>query len=447
MPDLDEYRISELDPVLDLGQDDLMEVSVEDENAESGYRSHKSPLSQLGAFFNNILQYVTALKTGNKTITGAINQTVSNFANDYDNTSTYAVDDCVIYGGVLYKCTTAIAVAEAWDSTHWTQIKAVDVGTGGGGGGGHTIVDDSGTSLTQRSNLQFKGAYSEDNSTDDVTEVNVVRSMTKAEFDLLSNDEKQGLINITDDISGGLKYVKEVLWENLDESNMTILANGSTISLSDDILDYDEIYFEGCFFETNNSTDKKITHLVVTKVLKETIELAKSKYGTGQYEGMFDVAHNVIVSGQSYCSMYCLKVPSDNTLSVAFKYVNAWSANSCTLTRIIGIKYLSETENTYSTDEQIVGTWIDGSTLYERTFVVNNLTGNVQSWTNFADLSGVDKIINYDGVASLSDGAQVNIGYYVIVNASDNKLKYYCKEISALTFNLRLTIRYTKSST
>ena len=131
MPDLDEYRISELDPVLDLSQDDLMEVSVEDDNAESGYVSHKSPLSQLGAFFVNILQYVTSLKTGSKTVTGAINQTVSNFANDYDSTSTYAVDDCVIYGGVLYKCNTAITTAEAWDATHWTQIKAVDVGGGG----------------------------------------------------------------------------------------------------------------------------------------------------------------------------------------------------------------------------------------------------------------------------------------------------------------------------
>lgn len=43
-----------------------------------------------------------------------------NLADRYDATSTYAVGDYCIYGGQLYKCTTAISTAEAWDSTHWT---------------------------------------------------------------------------------------------------------------------------------------------------------------------------------------------------------------------------------------------------------------------------------------------------------------------------------------
>jgi hypothetical protein len=129
--ELDEYRISELDTAPSLGANDLMEVAVVDGDAESGYHSYKSPLSLLGDFFNTILQYVTSLKTGNKTVTGAINQTISNFANDYDATATYDVGDCVLYAGVLYKCTTAITTAEAWDATHWTAVKAVDMGGGG----------------------------------------------------------------------------------------------------------------------------------------------------------------------------------------------------------------------------------------------------------------------------------------------------------------------------
>lgn len=44
-------------------------------------------------------------------------------------------------------------------------------GAGGGGGGGHTIQDATGTSLTQRSNLQFKGARVSDDSTNDRTVV------------------------------------------------------------------------------------------------------------------------------------------------------------------------------------------------------------------------------------------------------------------------------------
>ena len=155
MPELDEYRISELDPALNLNENDIMEIASVDQSSETGYRSHKTPLTQLGAFFNTILQYVTSLKTGNKTVTGAINQTISNFANDYDATATYEVGDCVLYAGVLYKCTTAIPTAEEWDATHWTVVKAVDMGGGGGGASSADQVsfDDTGV-LYSADNVQ-----------------------------------------------------------------------------------------------------------------------------------------------------------------------------------------------------------------------------------------------------------------------------------------------------
>lgn len=47
-------------------------------------------------------------------------------ASEYDDTSTYAVGDIVYYQDNLYKCTTAIGTAEAWDPTHWTQIVLAD---------------------------------------------------------------------------------------------------------------------------------------------------------------------------------------------------------------------------------------------------------------------------------------------------------------------------------
>ena len=69
-------------------------------------------------------------------------------------------------------------------------------------GSGHTILDNSSTALTQRDDLQFIGAYVNDDSTNEITKVNVVREMTKAQFDLLSNDEKVGLIRTTDENDG-----------------------------------------------------------------------------------------------------------------------------------------------------------------------------------------------------------------------------------------------------
>ncbi len=42
-------------------------------------------------------------------------------AADYDPTATYAVRDYRTHEGTLYKCTTAITAAEAWNAAHWAE--------------------------------------------------------------------------------------------------------------------------------------------------------------------------------------------------------------------------------------------------------------------------------------------------------------------------------------
>lgn len=84
------------------------------------------------------------------------------------------------------------------DTTDKTIIGAINEAAQSGGSGGHTILDDDGTALSQEDNLQFVGVYSEDDSVNDTTKVNIVREMTQAQYDLLSADEKKGIIHITD---------------------------------------------------------------------------------------------------------------------------------------------------------------------------------------------------------------------------------------------------------
>ena len=74
--------------------------------------------------------------------------------------------------------------------------------TGSGGGGGHTILDDGGNELPQEDDLQFVGVYSNDDDVNGITKVNIVRTMTKAQMDLLSADEKKGLIDTSDEAGG-----------------------------------------------------------------------------------------------------------------------------------------------------------------------------------------------------------------------------------------------------
>lgn len=44
----------------------------------------------------------------------------------YSSSSTYAVGDYCIYENTLYKCTTAISTAEAWNSGHWRAVTVAD---------------------------------------------------------------------------------------------------------------------------------------------------------------------------------------------------------------------------------------------------------------------------------------------------------------------------------
>lgn len=48
---------------------------------------------------------------------------LDDLAPEYDATATYSVGDYVTYNKTLYKCTTAIATAEAFDDTKWTAVK------------------------------------------------------------------------------------------------------------------------------------------------------------------------------------------------------------------------------------------------------------------------------------------------------------------------------------
>lgn len=191
----DDYRISELDSVITITNGDLVELSTVDNNSESGYASVKSTITQLADKILKGIQFATDLDTENKTIIGAINE-LKVIAGTTAPTAAQGVD------GNLYIQYTA-GTGGADDVIDGLYIKLdgawCEISTGGSGSGGHTILDNSGTALTQRANLQFKGAYSEDNSGDDTTEVNVVRSMTKTLYNQLSPDKKVGIINITDE--------------------------------------------------------------------------------------------------------------------------------------------------------------------------------------------------------------------------------------------------------
>ena len=105
----------------------------------------------------------------------------------------------------------------------------------------------------------------------------------------------------------------------------------------------------------------------------------------------------------------------------------------------------------YSTDEQVVGTYL-GETLYEKTFYNLNLTRG--SWTTIAhSISNIAKIISFDGIIlRTNDDIPFPLNYFESTNAfittQVNKTNIECKvNISSGDYVLNnITIQYTKSS-
>lgn len=178
-------KISELDQALQINNDAVFPISQDNGGTDTTY---KVSITQISSEVGED-QTFSNLQTSSKKLVGAINELYQGGGGGGSSTlaglSDVDIDDQTLSDGQVLKYDSA---EDKWVND---DVEA----------GGHTIVADDGTDLTQRANLQFIGAYSEDNSVDDTTEVNVVRNMTKAQFDQLTADEKTGFINTTDEAS------------------------------------------------------------------------------------------------------------------------------------------------------------------------------------------------------------------------------------------------------
>lgn len=123
MPNED-VKFSEL-PVGTLASDSIFATSENDGNG--GLISTGVSAADVGNFTIDNLQYPLKLDTENKKVAGAINELHSSIGADvYDDTATYAVGDYCIHNNTLYKCTTAIITAEAWNVNHWTDTSIAE---------------------------------------------------------------------------------------------------------------------------------------------------------------------------------------------------------------------------------------------------------------------------------------------------------------------------------
>jgi hypothetical protein len=99
----------------------------------------------------------------------------------------------------------------------------------------------------------------------------------------------------------------------------------------------------------------------------------------------------------------------------------------------------------YSETEKVVGTWIDGTSVYQRTYT-GTLPASGTGWLKFLDLdSSFDKLINYEMVAILPSYGQFPLPYKTDATFKIQNLAAYVTLGSDFKGkNYRLTLRYTK---
>lgn len=314
---------------------------------------------------------------------------------------------------------------------------------GGGGGGGHTILDDGGTSLAQRTKLQFKGAYSKDNSTDATTEVNVVRSMTRAEYDLLSDNEKVGIINITD-VTGGAEDKFQPIIYSETEREIGVWTDGKPL-YEKTIAKTNEKFGDAMTLDTGVSNMENLisTDWCITGKLNVTPSVEAS----GTYIRCEHTGNGILTvgtSGKQFASN------ANRTWNLTIRYTKTTDTSGSGQWTPQGVPTVH-----YSTDEQVVGTWIDGSTLYEKTL---HWTGTCNSHGGIAVLDNTlfRDDVNYFAVvlsSVKSNDLENNIYSYTLGGDAieytiNNQNGVIIENYSGFALHqVDLTIQYTKAST
>lgn len=429
-----------------------------------------------------------------------------NLAEEYDSTSTYAVDNYVIYEGKLYKC--IASTTDTFDPTKWTSVVVTDeMGSGGGGTGGHTIIDENGNSMTARAGLQFVGANVDDDATNNKTIVdlasaggidgvfidtdNVIKSATAFRNSMSYTAIEDCFINFYIVVTANASTSISInglniggFWHstlNGGDPFGVYLKKGQTVSVSGANSSSDSSYAvygiqtgttHSKFQPVIYSTEERVVGVwkdgkpLYSKVVE--IQSFSSSSPISIDVSSLNVDTMVDVTGEAYAISN--NVIIETLYFPVYKFANSYTAQIRFLTDTIqiyherlndytsGILKILYTKTTdvagsgswtpqgvpthhYSTDEQVIGTWIDGSTLYEKTIDCGALPNNATKTVNY-NISNVLKFVGFEGVGVSGNGGLIPIPF---VNDTTKDEDLLCI-ISVPNANIRFTSNGNKSA-
>lgn len=301
----------------------------------------------------------------------------------------------------------------------------------GGGGGGASSADQVSLDDT---NLAYEA--------DDVQEAfeKVTKSLTYAEYEALTDAEKNnGTIYLITDVNGTGDKFQPVIYSE-EEREIGVWTDGKPL--------YEKtINLSGTFTLNNNEW----TNLVnLTDYSVDSVISCDMLFSSGNEQGVND---GRVRFSYSSTTKYLRGAASTNTTignpTLTIRYTKTTdTAGSGTWTPQ-GVPAVH-----YSTDEQIVGTWIDGNTLYQKTLVFQ--APSTRDYTqqplgvsvDYATV--VDSAVIKNGQIGIFngdyDGSPANDEWQGFINKSNSSFDYRVGA-NYLNADCYITLRYTKSST
>lgn len=230
----------------------------------------------------------------------------------------------------------------------------------------------------------------------------------------------------------GEMMVQDVLWEgNLNN-------NTDTANLSKSIFDYDLIgVFSSSGVDSSGFNNNQMQKFVIPeKGNTNTYQFSLNCYLPGSQGS---------TSPYKFQYEYGMRFgfPTEKTLAMDRIYTNGYTA--ARIFKVIGIKFTGTKSIDYSTEEQVIGKWIDGKPLYRKVFPFDTtVTINGNSYTEVSiNISYIDKIIDNTVFATNFSGIRKNVAVQV---HSTNKTIFLYNFSSASTTSGGCMIEYTKTT-
>ena len=201
--------------------------------------------------------------------------------------------------------------------------------------------------------------------------------------------------------------------------------------LSDSIANYDQLEFTFDAKNTSTDTNKTVFMGNVSDIKDFDVDVFRfSIYVNSNSWSSVDVLFSDLTH------FYCL-------------YWGSTSWSNPAITRVVGIKYIQP--DSYSTEEKLIGTWIDGKPLYQKTIAYTSTFYN--GWTTVytfdIDITPVDIKATVHNItmnvifpmATITNDIDFMISY----NHSTRAMDMYVRRQSDAWNNAYITVQYTKN--